>query len=450
MKVRSFTSVRRRYWLAAIAVVAFCLAATSCATTTTSTSSSGSTVAAGSNVAAGSCGVVPNGPLNDPDHLVAQLPKQLQAYYQGLPYEITKSAYTDWTPKHGPPWTIGFLDGPLNNPYNIGIQQDMEFWAKKLETAGILKNFIFRAAPDFTVGPQLQQFNSLIEQKVDLIIVQPNSTTALVPAIQAAYNAGIPTVTTSGVVGSPYAVNWNTNPWLNGAVPTAYIAKNYMQSTGNMLMVEGQPTQPQAIAGLAGARAALSNCPNIKIVNSTPLNSQYSNSVAKSVVLQFLASYHGTINGVFDGGVVSTGIISAFTQLGKPVPPMTNLGAIIGGLAYFSQHKSNWAGAATGSGGYEFDRIPMDIAVRILEGKGPKINDIIGEGLLVTKNNIDDVAAYNKSALNVSNINVGQVPPYSLETSASLNGYFNSPGMTGPVGLDQGVPSDLSQVLQAP
>ena len=92
----------------------------------------------------------------------------------------------------------------------------------------------------------------------------------------------------------------------------------------------------------------------------------------------------------------------------------------------------------------------MDIAVRILEGKGPKINDIIGEGLLVTKNNIDDVAAYNKSALNVNNINVGQVPPYSLETSESLNGYFNSPGMTGPVGLDQGVPSDLSQVLQAP
>lgn len=447
MKVRSFTISRSRYRLTAAAVVIFGLAAAGCG----SAASNGSTSATGGGAASiGKCGVVPNGPLDDPDNLVAQLPKQLQGYYQGLPYAITKSAYSSWKPKHGPPWTIGFLDGPLNNPYNIGIQQDMEFWAKKLEAAGILKNFVFRAAPDFTVGPQLQQFNSLIEQKVDLIIVQPNSTSALVPAIQAAYNAGIPTVTTSGVVGSPYAVNWNTNPWLNGAVPMAYIAKNYMHGGGNLLMVEGQPTQPQAIAGLAGARATLTNCPDIKVVNSTPLNSQYSNSVAKSVVLQFLASYHGTINGVFDGGVVSTGIISAFQQLGKPVPPMTNLGAIIGGLAYFYQHKSTWAGAATGSGGYEFDRIPMDIAIRILEGKGPKINDIISEGLLVTKNNIDTIAAYNKSVLNIANINVGQVPPYSLETSATLDGYFNSPGMTGPVGLDQGVPSGLSQVLQAP
>jgi ribose transport system substrate-binding protein len=443
MKVRSFVSGRSRHRLAALAAVVFGVA-------TLGYASSGTAFATASTASTSKCGVVPAGPLNDPENVVATLPKQLQAYYQGLPYAITKSAYSHWKPKHGPPWTIAFLDGPLNNPYNIGIEQDMAFWAKKLEADGLIKSYIFRAAPDFTAGPQIQQFESLIEQKVDLIIVQPNSTTALVPVIEAAYKAGIPTVTTSGVVGSPYAVNWDTNPWLNGAVPTAYIAKYYMHSKGNMLMVEGEPTQPQAIAGLAGAEAALRNCPNIKVINSTPLDSQYSNSVAKSVVLQFLASYHGTINGVFDGGVVSTGIISAFRQLGKPVPPMTNLGAIIGGLAYFYQHKSTWAGAATGSGGYEFDRIPMDIAIRILEGKGPKINDVIGEGLLVTKNNIDTVAAYNKKVLNVNNINVGQVPPYSLETSAMLNGYFNSPGMTGPVGLDKGIPSGLSQVLQAP
>jgi len=147
---------------------------------------------------------------------------------------------------------------------------------------------------------------------------------------------------------------------------------------------------------------------------------------------------------------VSTGIISAFQQLGKTVPPMTNLGAIIGGLAYFEQHKDTWAGAATGSGGYEFDRVAMDIAIRTLEGKGPKLNDIIGEGLLVTKDNIGEIAAYNKNALNTANINVGQVPPFSLEPSAQMNEYFNSPGLTGPVGLDQGVPSDLSSILTVP
>jgi ribose transport system substrate-binding protein len=160
--------------------------------------------------------------------------------------------------------------------------------------------------------------------------------------------------------------------------------------------------------------------------------------VAKSVVLQFLASYPGTINGVYDGGVVSTGIISAFRQLGKPVPAVTNLGCVIGGLAYWYQNPNTFGSAATGSGGYEYNRIPMDIAMRVLEGKGPKLNTIVAEGLLVTPKNLDQIAQYNKQALNVDNINVGEVPPFAMMTGSELDGFFTTPGLTGAPGLDQG------------
>jgi ribose transport system substrate-binding protein len=389
-------------------------------------------------VAGKSCGDVPAGPVKDPDHVVSGLPPLQRSFYQGLPYTVLPSAYSHWKPKHGPPWTIGFLDGPLQQPENASLMSDYQYWAKQLEAEGLVKTLIARAAPDYTVATQLQQFNSMIEQHPDLIMVEPNSNTALIPAIQRAYKADIPTVTISGIVQSPDALNWSNNPWLNGAVPTAYLADNYVHDKGNFLVVEGAPTQPTSIAGLAGAEAALKNCPNIHIVNPAPLNSQYSNSVAKSVVLQFLASYHGAINGVYDGGVVSTGIISAFRQLGMHVPPTTNLGMVVGGLTYWYQHPSTFGGPATGSGGYEYNRIPMDMAVRVLEGKGPKLNTIVAEGLLVTPKNLDQLAQYNKSTLNINNINIGEVPPFAMMSSSELNGYFAKPGLTGPAGLDKG------------
>jgi len=381
--------------------------------------------------------------------MVEKLPKDLQGFYKGLPYHILPSAYAHWKPPHKAPWTIGFLDGPLNNPYTVVLLKDMDFWAKKLEAAGILKNFIAEAAPDYTVGPQLQQFNSLIEQKVNLIIVLPNSAPPLVPVIERAYKADIPTVTIAGPVdGTPDVVNWTHNPFLNGARPTAYIAKNYMHGKGNILMMEGVPTAPTAIATFAGAEAALKECPGIKIINPTPLISQYSNPVAKSVTLQFLATYQGTINGVMDGGIVAPGIISAFQQLGKTVPPMTNIGAIDGALEYFKTHEASGAGGAgTGSGNYEYNRIAMDIAIRILEGKGPKLNNIDSEAYLITKSNLSFMLKYNTKNMTLNNYNVGEVPPFSLETSSQLNGYFNSPGVTAPAGLDSGTPSGFSSIF---
>lgn len=401
-----------------------------------------------------SCGDFPAGPVKDPQHVLHLLPQAEQALYAGLPYTIGKSAWTNWKPPK-PPWTIGILDGPLEQPNNQSLKRDYTFWMKQLMKEGLVKKYIFLAAPDYTVASQIPQFNSLIQRHVNLIMVEPNSTTALLPEVTAAGKAGIPTVTTSGVIQSPYAMNFANNAWMNGAVPTAYIAYNYMHSKGNILTLTGAPTQPTAIAGVQGAEAALKNCPNIKVVNPAPLNSQYSNSVAKSVVLQFLASYSGTINGVFDGGVVSTGVIGAFRQLGKPVPAVTNLGMIDGGLAYWAQNPSSFGSAATGSGGYEYDRVTVDMGIRLLEGKGPKLNTIIaGYCDLITPKNLKQLAAFNKSilgsAFNINNINVGDVPPFTVRNAAQMNGYFNKSGLKGPVGLDSGNLPGLVSLLRQP
>ena len=252
--------------------------------------------------------------------------------------------------------------------------------------------------------------------------------------MQAAYKAGIPTVTTSGIIDSPDALNWTTNPYLNGAEPTAYIAKTYMHGKGNILLVQGAPTQPTSVAGYQGAKAALADCPGIHIAGTVV--GQYENSVAKSVTLQFLSSYSGTINGVYDGGVMSQGERMRLPATRKPIPAITNLGAVLGTLAYwYWRDQSTFGSAATGSGGHEYDRIILDAAMRLLEGKGPKLNDIVGTGDLVTKTNLDQIAKYNKAGLNVNNQNIAEVPPFSLLTDSALDGYFTTPGVKGPSGL---------------
>ncbi|HEY1777106.1 MAG TPA: substrate-binding domain-containing protein [Solirubrobacteraceae bacterium] len=378
--------------------------------------SSGATVR---SAAAAACGVVPNvGPGSDPQHLVNALPAAQQAGYNGFPNRIYPSAYAHFKSKHKAPYTLGFIDNDTGNAYNASLLADMKVWAAKLEKKGLVKNLISYVTPGFSAATQIQQFHSLIEQKVDAIIVEPADAPALVPSVQAAEKAGIPTISWFGSIDSPDAVNPGINVFLNGAEPVAYEAQHFLHGKGNMLVVRGAPTQAADVYGYQGAKAVLAHCPNIHVVGS--VIGQYENSVAKSVTLQFLSSYHGTINGEYDSGTMTQGILSAFQQLGRPLPAMTNLGAVDGVLAYARSHPSfHTVGTATGA--LDSTRLITNVALRVLLGQGPKMNDIVLKPVLVTPANLDQ---FVKAGTSVNDLDSAENPPFSLASNATLNGWF--------------------------
>jgi ribose transport system substrate-binding protein len=260
------------------------------------------------------CGTVPAGPPNAPASLLKTLPPAVTASYAGLPYKIRASAYSHWKPKHGPPWTIGFVTTSTTNAYTAAQVKDTESWGRKLKQAGLVKNVIVLVNQGSSVPQQIQQMQSLIERKVDLIILLAASPTALLPSVQAAYKADIPVVVTSGVVDSPYVVNVDNSSYLFGGTPAAYMAAHELGGKGNVILMEGVPTLPNTIAQVAGAKAAFAACPGINVLAT--LEGDFETSKAQSAMLQYLTS-HPTqqVDGVWVGGEVGGGLPAGGVRL---------------------------------------------------------------------------------------------------------------------------------------
>jgi ribose transport system substrate-binding protein len=373
------------------------------------------------------CGTIPRGALKDPSRLVSTLPPAVRANYYGMPERVLPSALADVRPRHPAPWKIGLLLNPIANPYNALLLKDMKAWVGKVKSKKLVRELVAYAIPTFDVAAQIHQFRSLIQQRVDLIMVEPASGPALVPLAEAAHKAGIPVVSFFGVVDSPYAVNLTVNPYLNSAEPMAYVVKNALHGTGNVLIVRGAPTQPTDVAGYSGVKAVLSRCPGIKVVGSVV--GGFINAVAKSEVLKFLASHPGEIHGVYDGGTMAQGVISAFQQLGRPLPAVTNLGGQQGPLSFWLKNERTFHSAGTAIGTTNGTRAWLNIALRILEGKGPKMNNIILRAPLITDANLPQ---WTSESHPFDDLSSAQGPPDSLAPNSLLDNWFAKPGSGAP------------------
>jgi ribose transport system substrate-binding protein len=372
------------------------------------------------------CGTIPERAFKDPSHLVRSLPGQLRGNYFGLPEQVLPSALAHVKPKHAAPWKLGLLLNPLANPYNVLLLKEMKGWVRKLEARHLVSKLVPYSIPTFDVAAQIQQFRSLIQQKVDLIMVEPASGPALVPLAAAAHKAGIPVVSFFGVIDSTYAVNLTINPYLNSAEPMAHLVKR-LHGKGNVLIVRGAPTQPTDVAGYLGVQAVLSRCPNIKVVGS--VTGGFVNSVAKSEVLKFLSGHTERIDGVYDGGTMAQGVISAFQQLGRPLPAVTNLGGQQGALAFWLKNKGTFQSAGTAVGSVNGTRAWLNIALRVLEGKGPTMNNIIIRAPLITEANL---SKWTSTSYAFDDLSPAEGPPDSLAPNALLDHWFARHGSGAP------------------
>ena len=411
-------------WRARRATAAVMLGLIAVAIATASTTASGNAAA----VPAKGCGSLPTGPIQAPASLLSSLPASVRSSYSGLPFPIQASAFSHWKPPHGRPWTIGVDVLSTANATQAQQLQDDSVLASQLEKTGVISNLVTDIDETNSVPEQIQQLQAMIEQKVSLIIVSPADPIALLPTVQAAYAADIPVISSGSVINSPDVINVDNSAYEFGGLPAAYMAKYELGGKGNVILEEGIPTNGNAQAQLAGATAAFAQCPGIHIL--TTLVGDFSSPVAKSAMLEYLTTNPGVpIAGVWDGGVQSLGELSAFLQLGKNPPAITNIGAVLGTIAYWNKHKNTFKSAAMLLGETDLHRIIMDVAVRMLEGKGPIANAIIVKGVLYADKNLSKIVRYNAIAVNINNPQDAQQPPFTLLSDKALDAFFSKPGV---------------------
>src|SRR3954447_7278971 len=127
--------------------------------------------ASGSSAAAGKCGSVPNVAPKDPQNVLAGLPHDVSAAYNGYTGEVLPSAWADWKPSHPAPYRVAILSDPPVNAFQTTLFESM---TSELQKAGGLQ-VVARVSPQAQNGVpgDLQLLTQRVADKPDLIIAEP-------------------------------------------------------------------------------------------------------------------------------------------------------------------------------------------------------------------------------------------------------------------------------------
>lgn len=334
----------------------------------------------------GQCGTVPEIAPQDPDGVLVTLPAELQAAYNGFPQPVQASPWASWKPSGQGPWDVAVLWQP---PMNTFVGNTHKGLMDALEASGNVNVVADLAPKDPTDVPgQLQQFNQAVAQKPDLIILMPLAAEPFVQPIEAAAEAGIPTVTPWLPVPAKGAIGISQNDWLAAAKISANVAAS-VGGAGDVLMVHGIPGITSDTNAFAAFESVLSLCPDMAQVGEVTGN--FSTAAAQGAVLQFLSTHPGEIAAVFQAGVMTPGVIQAFEQLGRPVPAIADLGSTQGSIAYAFENQDTYQEFGGSVPDEAIGRVAADVALRTLGGEGPKLTPILTELKPIDSSTMDDV-----------------------------------------------------------
>ncbi|MDR6101541.1 ribose transport system substrate-binding protein [Agrobacterium larrymoorei] len=204
---------------------------------------------------------------------------------------------------------IGMTFQELNNPYFVSMQEALK------EAAASIGADVVVTDAGHDVAKQISDVEDMLQQKIDILLLNPTDSAGIEAAVHAAKAAGVIVI----------AVDANAN----GPVDTFVGSKNrdagYMSckhlgeavgGKGEVAILDGIPVVP-ILQRVEGCKAALAEFKDIKLVDTQ--NGRQDRSVALGVVENMIQS-HPNLVGIFsvnDGGAM--GALSAIQGSGKDI-----------------------------------------------------------------------------------------------------------------------------------
>jgi ribose transport system substrate-binding protein len=288
------------------------------------------------------------------------------------------------------PYVVGLSNSFSGNSWRAQMVAEFKLAADKAKADGTLKDYIVSDATGNTAS-QIQQIQNMIAAKVDAIVVDANSETALNPAIEAAHKAGIVVVSFDNTVTSPYAINVNVDQRKFGELGGEWLAKK-LGGKGDIVVLSGLAGSPvNKQRWDEGAKKALAKYPDIKVL--TEVNADWDQAKAQQAVANLLPSFP-KIDGVYSqGGAMTLGAIYAFKAANRPLVPM--VGEANNGLfkTWKAEQKNGFSSVAP-SDPAGLGAQAMQVAIRAL--KGEKLaKEINLDPPVVTDDTLDTVVQPN-------------------------------------------------------
>ncbi|WP_169083856.1 D-ribose ABC transporter substrate-binding protein [Paenibacillus sp. PL91] len=159
---------------------------------------------------------------------------------------------------------IGLAVSTQSNPFFVTLKEG----AQTAATAGEAELITVDAQDD--AAKQASSIEDLIQQKVDVIIINPTDSAAIIPAVESANAAGIPVITVDRTAdGGKVMTHIASDNKAGGALAAQFIAEQ-LGGTGNVVELEGIPGSSAARERGAGFNEEIAKSSGIKIAAKQP------------------------------------------------------------------------------------------------------------------------------------------------------------------------------------
>lgn len=159
---------------------------------------------------------------------------------------------------------VGLAISTQSNPFFVTLKEG----AQQAAAAGGAELITVDAQDD--AAKQASSIEDLIQQKVDVIIINPTDSSAIVPAVESANAAGIPVITVDRTAdGGTVASHIASDNKAGGALAAQYIAEQ-IGGSGNVVELEGIPGSSAARERGAGFNEEIAKSSGIQIAAKQP------------------------------------------------------------------------------------------------------------------------------------------------------------------------------------
>lgn len=239
---------------------------------------------------------------------------------------------TDKYQKEGP-YTIAFASQGPTNSWALSYDETLKRAART--TFGDDVEEILYADAGGDADKQVGDIEDLVAQQPDALIVTPLGSAIKAP-IERAASQNIPVILCTGQVDTnSYVTRVDRDNTLNGTLMAEWIAEQ-INRKGDIIMLSGIPGVPTAIDRLAAARKVFKKYPDINVLDHEYTN--WSPTESKKVMETLLVK-HPNLDAIWsDSGINDIGVIQAYSEAGKDIPPMT--GEPLNGFLRLAKEKS--------------------------------------------------------------------------------------------------------------
>ena len=213
---------------------------------------------------------------------------------------------------------VGFSVGAYGWPWRTQHIEDFKLQAEKYKAAGLIDRYYIRVAGG-EVAAQIADIRDLVALGVDVLIVNPNSATALNPVLKEAHDAGVLIVATDQHVTSECAYNVVIDHAEWFADITRWVCEQ-LGGKGNIVIVTGITGHPANEERMRGCNEVLKEYPEINVL--AVVEGAWNFDVAEKNMAPIIAAHRGEIDAVLAQDGHFLGIVRAFEAAGiKPGDP---------------------------------------------------------------------------------------------------------------------------------